>query len=113
MTPSQPPRAPGSIGPKPQRPFPRELVRKTVILSLAMVMFLAYSARVALQKGESLVPVLVSSVLVLVLVPGCMTFIGWRGQAEVLTRAALLTKWAGTGAVVVGLLRILAMALGY
>lgn len=90
--------------------------RRLMITGLAMVppigAILAFHARDASQRGESLVPVVLSALLVVAILIGTGFTVARHGPEHARERAAKLTRKLWPVMVVIAVLRVLAMVFG-
>ena len=93
--------------------YRRRLALIGVVLLPVLVLIIGFHAQNALEKDESIVPVVLGLVLVLAILGGVFFFAARKGPVEARVRAAKLMRWLAPIAVGVALLRLLALALGH
>ena len=92
--------------------YRRRLAVTGLILVPVLIAVTGFHLQDALEKGESIVPVVVGLALVLGIVGGVFFVVARKGPSEARERASKLMRWLAPIAVGAGLLRLLALALG-
>ncbi len=77
-----------------------------------LILIFSFHAQDALERGQSMVPVVLGIIVTLALIGGVLFFVARRGPVEARARAGKLMRWLAPIAVGVALLRLLAFVLG-
>jgi len=100
-----------------QPPDPAAYRRRLAWFALALlpglVLVIGYHAQDALERGQSIVPVVLGLGLVLGILGAVFFFVARKGPDAARVRAAKLMRWLVPVAFVVALLRLLAFAFGH
>jgi len=93
--------------------YRRRLAWFALALLPGLVLVIGYHAQDALERGQSIVPVVLGLGLVLGILGAVFFFVARKGPDAARVRAAKLMRWLVPVAFVVALLRLLAFAFGH
>ncbi len=92
--------------------YRQRLMLVGLALAPLLALILGYHASDALERGESVVPVLFGVVLALSVLGGTLLFVLRRGPGEARARAARLMRWVAPIALGIAALRLVGLAFG-
>ncbi len=84
----------------------RILITSAAVLLPVILLVVGWHMSDAMEKGQSVVPVVLASVITIALLGGVLMFVTKNGPVDAQTRSARLIRWLAPLAIVIGLARL-------